>query len=55
MANQEGHRRFGNIRKRESGRYQARYPGPDGRKRSAPQTFARKPEAEKYLSLIEAR
>ena len=55
MANQEGHRRFGNIRKRESGRYQARYPGPDGRMRSAPQTFARKPEAEKYLSLVEAQ
>ncbi|NIL59163.1 tyrosine-type recombinase/integrase [Salinispora arenicola] len=55
MANQEGHRRFGNIRKRESGRYQARYPGPDGRMRSAPQTFARKPEAEKYLLLVEAQ
>ena len=30
MANAEGHRRFGNVRKRESGRYQIRYPGPDG-------------------------
>jgi hypothetical protein len=55
MANQDGHRRFGNIRKRESGRYQARYPGPDGRMRSAPQTFARKAEAERYLSLIESQ
>lgn len=55
MANQDKHRRFGNVRKRESGRYQARYPGPDGRMRSAPQTFARKAEAEKYLSLIETQ
>ncbi|MFF5295000.1 tyrosine-type recombinase/integrase [Paractinoplanes globisporus] len=55
MPNQDGHRRFGNIRKRESGRYQARYPGPDGRMRSAPQTFARKAEAERYLSLIESQ
>ncbi|WP_433346005.1 tyrosine-type recombinase/integrase [Micromonospora sp. CA-111912] len=55
MANQEGHRRFGNVRKLPSGRYQARYPGPDGRMRSAPQTFARKAEAEKYLTLIEGQ
>ncbi|MFI9640286.1 tyrosine-type recombinase/integrase [Micromonospora sp. NPDC051925] len=55
MANKDGHRRFGSVRKRESGRYQARYPGPDGRMRSAPQTFARKPEAERYLSLIEVQ
>jgi integrase len=55
MANQDKHRRFGNVRKRESGRYQARYPGPDGRMRSAPQTFARKAEAEKYLSLVETQ
>jgi len=55
MANQDGHRRFGNIRKRDNGRYQARYPGPDGRMRFGPQTFARKAEAEKYLSLIETQ
>jgi integrase len=55
MANKEGHRRFGSIRKRESGRYQARYPGPDGVLRSAPQTFARKSEAERYLTLVEAQ
>ena len=30
MANKEGHRRFGSLRKLPSGRYQARYPGPDG-------------------------
>jgi integrase len=55
MANKDGHRRFGNVRKRESGRYQARYPGPDGVMRSAPQTFARKSDAERYLSVIEAQ
>ena len=55
MANKDGHRRFGTIRKRESGRYQVRYPGPDGVLRSAPETFARKPEAERYLVLVEAQ
>ena len=34
MANKKGHRRFGNIRKLPSGRYQIRYPGPDGRMRT---------------------
>jgi len=55
MANKEGHRRFGTIRKRESGRYQVRYPGPDGVMRSAPETFARKTDAERYLTLVEAQ
>ena len=27
MPNRAGHRRFGNVRKRESGRFQIRYPG----------------------------
>jgi integrase len=55
MANKDGHRRFGNIRKRESGRWQARYLGPDGQMRSAPHTFARKEEAARWLALTEAR
>jgi integrase len=55
MPNKGGHRRFGNIRKLPSGRYQARYPGPDGRMRTAPQTFARKGDAERYLVLVEAQ
>ncbi|MFF5261803.1 tyrosine-type recombinase/integrase [Actinomadura viridis] len=55
MANKDGHRRFGNIRKRESGRYQVRYPGPDGRMRTAPKTFATKRDAERALTLIEAQ
>lgn len=55
MANKPGHRRFGNVRKREPGRWQARYPGPDGRLRAAPQTFATKRDAEQWLTLAEAR
>jgi integrase len=53
MANKDGHRRFGTVRQRASGRWQARYPGPDGRLRSAPDTFERKRDAERYLTLIE--
>jgi hypothetical protein len=55
MANVDGHRRFGSIRKRASGRYQVRYPGPDGLLRSAPQTFERLKEAERWLTLVEAQ
>jgi integrase len=47
-------RYFGNVRRRESGRYQARYRAPDGRLRSAPQTFARKADAVRWLALKEA-
>ena len=54
MANRDGHRRFGSVRQRSSGRWQARYPGPDGRLRSAPETFARKRDAERYLMMVEA-
>ncbi len=55
MSNKEGHRRFGNVRKLPSGRYQVRYPGPDRRLRSHPQTFDRKSDAERALSVIEAQ
>ncbi len=54
MANKSGHRRFGSIRKLPSGRFQARYLGPDGLKRSAPATFATQTLAQKWLTLIEA-
>lgn len=47
-------RQFGNIRKLPSGRFQARYPGPDGKLRSAPHTFARKEEAARWLTFTEA-
>lgn len=54
MPNRAGHRRFGNVRKRESGRFQIRYPGPDGRMRTGPETYERKSDAERALTLIEA-
>ena len=47
-------RHFGNIRKRASGRYQARYRGPDGRLRSAPYTFERRTDAARWLTFKEA-
>jgi integrase len=54
MPNKPGHRRFGNIRQLPSGRYQVRYRAPDGQLRSHPVTFARKAEADRALTLIEA-
>src|SRR6201996_2485530 len=55
MPNKDGHRRFGNVRKLPSGRYQARYPGPDGQMRNAPETYTRKADAEKALVIIEGQ
>ena len=54
MANKPNHRRFGTLRKLSSGLYQVRYPGPDGRMRTAPKRFDRKKDAERYLSIIES-
>lgn len=48
-------RRFGAIRKLPSGRIQARYPGPDGVMRPAPETFRTKTDAERWLVKIEAQ
>lgn len=47
-------RRFGRVRKLPSGRYQARYAGPDGVDRPAPETFASKTDADVWLTLKEA-
>jgi integrase len=55
MPNKDGHRRFGNVRKLPSGRFQIRYPGPDGRLRTGQDTYERKGDAERALSLIEAQ
>ena len=53
--NSKGHkRRFGSIRKLPSGRFQARYPGPDGVFRPAPDTFRTNTEAAQYLVETEA-
>jgi integrase len=55
MPNKDGHRRFGNVRRLASGRYQVRFPAPDGSTRTGPQTFARKAEADRYLTMVEAQ
>jgi integrase len=47
-------RRFGRIRQLPSGRWQARYRGPDGVDRPAPQTFERKRAAQSWLVSKEA-
>ena len=47
MAGKSG---FGNIRKLPSGRYQARYTGPDAREHRAPVTFVSKGHANAWLS-----
>jgi integrase len=43
-------RTFGRVRKLPSGRFQARYPGPDGVDRPAPMTFATRREADDWLA-----
>ncbi|MGM9384263.1 tyrosine-type recombinase/integrase [Streptomyces antibioticus] len=43
-------RQFGRVRKLPSGRYQARYVGPDGVLRPAPDTFATKRDADDWLA-----
>lgn len=48
-----GKRQFGSIRKLRSGRWQARYLGPDGVFRPAPETFERKREAAEWLAAME--
>jgi len=42
---------FGNVERLSSGRFRARYPGPDGRRYTAPTTFVTKSEARGWLSL----
>jgi len=49
-----GKRRFGRVRELPSGRWQARYKGPDGIDRPAPHTFDSKTSAERWLTLTEA-
>src|SRR5277367_1405566 len=49
-----GRRRFGRVRRLPSGRHQARYSGPDGIDRPAPDTFTTKTDAEIWLTMKEA-
>jgi integrase len=46
----QNHRRFGNVRPLPSGRFQARWQGPDGHFHSAPDTFATKEAANVWLA-----
>jgi integrase len=55
MPNKEGHRHFGNVRKLPSGRFQIRYPGPDGRMRNGVETYPTRPVALRALSIIEGQ
>ncbi len=48
-----GRRSFGSTRKLPSGRYQARYYSPDGRRHSSPGTFVTKADANRWLAKIE--
>jgi integrase len=45
---------FGSVRKLPSGKWQARYIGPDGLRRAAPTTFSTKASALRWLRLTEA-
>ena len=55
MGNSRGRRRrFGTIRRLPSGRWQVRYPGPDGVVRPGDDTFATKTETEEWLTRKEA-
>jgi integrase len=49
-----GKRRFGRVRRLSSGRWQARYLGPDGIDRPAPDTFPTKTDADVWLTMKEA-
>ncbi|MFG2071679.1 tyrosine-type recombinase/integrase [Nonomuraea maritima] len=55
MANKDGRRRFGNIRKLPSGRFQIRYPGPDGVIYTGTTTYSTKTDADRALTLVEAQ
>jgi len=55
MANSKGAKaRFGNVRTLPSGRFQARYAGPDGKSHRAPTTFDTKGDAETWLATVRA-
>ncbi len=47
-------RSFGAVEQLTSGRWRARYTGPDGRMRSAPETFASRADADRWLAVIRA-
>lgn len=54
MARKKGRRRFGKVRKLPSGRFQASFIGPNGKRQQAPNTFRTKTDADKWLVNVEA-
>jgi integrase len=46
-------RRFGKVRKLPSGRFQASFIGPSGKRQTAPRTFRTKTDADRWLSTVE--
>lgn len=50
MARRKGRRSFGSLRQLPSGRWQARYRDTAGKSHTAPETFATRPEATRYLA-----
>ena len=53
MARRKGRRSFGSLRQLPSGRWQARYRDAAGKSHTAPQTFATRPEAARFLAQVE--
>lgn len=47
-------REFGTVRQLPSGRWQARYWAPDGSRRTAPETFSTRTDAQTWLTLTQA-
>ncbi len=52
--NRTARRGFGSVRKLPSGKYQARYRGPDGITYTAPTTYAQKADADAFLATVHA-
>jgi integrase len=53
MPRQKGRRSFGSMRQLPSGRWQARYRDTAGKTHTAPETFATRPEAARFLAQVE--
>src|SRR4051812_13531470 len=49
-----GRRRFGYVRKLPSGKWQASFIGPGGARPSAPDTFLRRTDADRWLAQVES-
>jgi hypothetical protein len=53
MPRRKGRRPFGSLRQLPSGRWQARYRDAAGKSHTAPQTFATRPQAARFLAQVE--